>query len=376
MQTEPVTEQQLDAWLADADPFDTAVLHDHRVRSGISSLRVSLEEQLTRESPVRVRRSRYRGLRWAVPATFASGAAVLVGSLALTGGGGTGLDLGVPAAAAAQLRQAARLESRAVITASGQWAYTQFQADHTATVTAAGFTIEYTDSKTEQVWDSPNGSQRARIVGNGYTFATAQDKATYVANQAAFDAVMPDHNGGTGLLDDSMHTSALPTQPWETSVPSDPRVLLTEIWSWWQQGANQVPGMVSPDEDAERPTFLWNMLSSILLNSFSAQLRATAYSALALIPGTTLAGSQTDALGRTGVEVKFVGMDGTGGDVIVSPITGDLLQMDATTLEGTAGLPAGATVEHFLFLQRGLVNSSTALPDGGTQPVTTSTSNG
>jgi hypothetical protein len=119
-----------------------------------------------------------------------------------------------------------------------------------------------------------------------------------------------------------------------------------------------------------QPEDLWAGLSNILTNSSDAQLRATAYEALSYVPGTKVLGTRTDQLGRSGVAIRFSsGYANSGTDtVVVSPSTGYLLENDTSM-----NTPQGTVFERYIYLQRGIVDSVTDLPGGGSQPFTAAT---
>jgi hypothetical protein len=152
-----------------------------------------------------------------------------------------------------------------------------------------------------------------------------------------------------------------------TSPPSDPEKLITEIWN---QYVSATGGPHQPGLKAERPEVLWDSLTGLLLSSTSARLRATAYSALAYVPDTTVLGSKTDQLGRSGIAISFThDSTGTTQTLIVSPATGDLLELDRTQKRDADGMRAGTVIQRELFLRRAIVAAAVALPGGGYQPL-------
>jgi hypothetical protein len=119
----------------------------------------------------------------------------------------------------------------------------------------------------------------------------------------------------------------------------------------------------------------WIDLGNVLLRSTSPQLRSLAFTALKYLPGVTVRANQTDQLGRAGT--AFTLTDSNAGQthtIIVSPSTGELLQSyDTTTRAGAVyGTPAGAVVNRITYTRQTVVSSDTALPGGGTQPLTAS----
>jgi hypothetical protein len=132
----------------------------------------------------------------------------------------------------------------------------------------------------------------------------------------------------------------------------------------------EIPMIGQPGLKAERPEVLWDSLTGLLLSSTSARLRATAYSALAYVPDTTVLGSKTDQLGRSGIAISFThDSTGTTQTLIVSPATGDLLELDRTQKRDADGMRAGTVIQRELFLRRAIVAAAVALPGGGYQPL-------
>lgn len=382
MDTEMLSESELDDRLDKSNPVHRAALENDAVRVALASVRRSVESRASLEPLSRsVRRSRYRrGWVLAGVATALVAVVTLVGVQALTGGNrNSGLPLAVPSAAAAQLKQVARAAAGQSTPAAGEWEYLAVKMEATQTISAAGARITYTDSETTQSWTAADGVERQRISGRRFSFLTPQDKAAYLAHKAAFDAYLLGFGpASTGDIQDQMFPSPHKRTPaWETSPPSDPHALLNELWSeeltaYPEEATRPRVNGLPVTLNALRSDVSWGDLSQVLLSSTSAKLRSRAYAALAYVSGTKVLGHQTDQLGRPGIAISRASDDKRRNNqtLIVSPSTGDLLEQDGTVTSPRVvhGVPAAALTSQEIFLQRSIVNSDTALPGGGSQP--------
>jgi hypothetical protein len=382
-----LSDEELDHLLGRASrtqPVDRAALDDARVLAALASLRHDIESGEHLQGPSKLRMRRFYRRRWVTlgAATAAVAVASLVGVETLTGeGGGAGLPLAVSPAAAAQLNGVAHAAAGQAMPGAGQWEYLEVKNEATATVSARNAVVAYTSTQTQQSWIAPvqgntDSPVRGRDTNDSFSFLTPQDHATYLANKPAFDAGAVGQAMANGVTLDKIYPSDDGELPvWETSPTRDPQTLIAEIWKQFVS-EHSGPGVVTGDLNAQRPAALWTALNYLLLDSTSAQLRSTAYAALAYVQGAKVLGNATDQLGRSGIEISFRGGNDFRQTLIVSPRTGDPLEYDMT-LESTAGglpptyalLPIGTVVQRLIFLQRAVVNSDTALPSGGSQPV-------
>lgn len=303
-----------------------AVVDDEHVRVALAAVRESIESSASR----RAVKPLYRR-RWVTAgvATAAVGVASLVGVTTLTGGaGGSRLPLSVSSAAAAQLKRVAHAAAAQPGVSAGQWEYVEvMQYPRTS------------GSLIAQHWFGANGIERERATAHGTIIG---------------DLVQPYPSSGGD----------------EGSPPSDPQKLLSDIVG------DQLPGANTAYPDAN-PVALWGALSNLLFASTSPQLRSTAFAALSYLPGTEVLGGQTDPLGRSGTAISFT--DPRGGvdseesqTLVVSPSTGEILEGYDTLTVPDHGRPAGTIVSRELFVHEAVVDSDTALPGGGTQPLPTS----
>jgi hypothetical protein len=286
----------------------------------------------------------------------------------------------VSPAAAAQLNRAAHAAAGQPTPTSGQWQYQEVRLEGVQHITLPGGpTLTYTTLDTNQDWYSPStNASRELQTQDGISFPTAQDKATYLANQSAFDAAIDAKDPQypptkAGLQMDQIYKGGSPAV-YETSPPSDPQTLLAELWhrdlaSLGIKSADNVKAYAVGHKNDD----MWMALGD-LLNSPIARLRATAYAALNYVPGSKIDGNATDSLGRSGIAVTWMPpFPGNGFTYIISPTTGNLLEQDLIQGHTYGGDQAGSAVIRWVYLQNGVVDSDTALPGGGNQPIGTTT---
>jgi hypothetical protein len=399
MESQTLSEEELDHLLSRisrTQPVDPAVADDEDVRAALKDVQRGIESGLpassgssraaSRRTP---RRQRARPRRWVTAglAVAAAGVASLVGVESF-GGGGTGvgglsLPLAVSPAAAAQLNRAAHAAARQATPTSGQWQYQDVRLEGVQHLTLPGGpTLTYTTVDTQKTWYSPSTNvSRELQTQDGISFPTAQDKATYLANESAFDAAIDAKDPQypptkAGLQMDQIYKGHGTPPPWQVSPPSDPQTLLAELWH--RDLASQ--GITTADNVkayavGHKNDDLWMALGD-LLNSPIARLRATAFAALSYVPGSKIDGNATDSLGRSGIAVTWMPpFPGNGFRYIISPTTGNLLEQDLIQGHTYGGDQAGSAVIRWVYLQNGVVGSDTALPGGANQPIGTTTPN-
>lgn len=408
MERQTLSEEDLDHLLSRigrTQPVDPSMAGDERVRAALVDVRRSIESGrlassgsggpaslgFGRPAPRRnPRRRRAHRRRWVTVgvAVAAAGVASLVGVESFGGGGGgagLSLPLAVSPAAAAQLNRAAQAAAGQPTPGDGQWQYQDVRLEDLQHITLPGGpTLAYTAVDTNQDWYSPStNASRELQTQDGISFPTAQDKATYLANQSAFDAAIdagdPQYPPTkAGLQNDQIHKGTGSPPPWQASPPSDPQTLLAELWQrdLASQGIklSQLSAGALQSVLANKGIEMWQALGD-LLNSPTAQLRATAYAALSYVPGSKIDGNATDELGRSGIAVSWMPPSGNGLTYIISPTTGNLLEQDLIQGHTYGGDQAGSAVIRWIYLQTGVVDSDTALPGGGNQPIGTITPN-
>jgi hypothetical protein len=335
-----LSDEELDALLSlagETRPVSRAALDDESVRCALDDAwHRTASNAARREAPRRARRPvHWRELAGAGIAAVVVGVASLIVAEGLTGGAGSAeFSLAVSPAAAAQLNRVAYVAAAQPGLSAGQWQYVERTSQEHAANSSAAVRV--------QDWFATNGVERERVSLAG--------------------AVTGDHvytNPSQGYAPTPGVNLATP--------PSDVKTLLSDI-----AGSTSPHTGASPADD---PGWYWIDLGNVLLRSTSPQLRSLAFTALKYLPGVTVRANQTDQLGRAGT--AFTLTDSNAGQthtIIVSPSTGELLQSyDTTTRAGAVyGTPAGAVVNRITYTRQTVVSSDTALPGGGTQPLTAS----
>lgn len=335
-----LSDEELDELLSlagETRPVSRAALDDESVRYALDDAWHRTESNAARrEAPRRARRPVYwRRVAAAGMAAVVVGVASLVGVEGLTGGAGSaGLSLAVSPAAAAQLNRVAHAAAAQPGLSAGQWQYVERTSQEVNALGSATVRV--------QDWFAANGVERER--------------------ESRAGVVTSDHvylNPGQGYAPTPGVNLASP--------PSDVQTLLSGI-----AGSPLFAGASA----ADHPVGYWIVLGNMLLRSTSPQLRSLAFAALKYLPGVTVRASQADQLGRAGT--AFSVTDSKAGQthtIIVSPSTGEMLESyDMTTRAGVIAStnPAGAVVDRVTYTRQTVVSSDTALPGGGTQPLTAS----
>lgn len=371
MDTELISEDELDYRLHRCDPVNRAAIGSESFTAAVASMQRTIESRAPRPAAPLGRRPAQRR-RWAVlgAATAAVAVASLVGVETLTGGsGGAGLPLAVPPVAAAQLNEVAHAALGQAGLSAGQWLYVESSSHFTGWQSAGGTTVTYSVNQVHQDWLGGDGDLRTRATNSDFTFATPQDQAAYEADRGAFPVVQSEATDG--VITDGVSRKQSPQEPWEASPPNDPQSLISEVASYSASalGKND-PTTASGQLD---PSLLWRDLSLILTTSASAQLRSTAYAALAYVPGMRVLGNRTDQLGRSGVAISFTGSSPEDEieTLIVDPSTGDLLEADEALQIAEGSLSAGTVTSRETFGRPVVVDSDMSLPGGGSLPIDT-----
>lgn len=320
-------------------PVSRAALDDESVRYALDDAWHRAQSNAARrEARRRARRTlRWRRLAAAGTAAVVVGVASLVGVEVVGGGAGSaGLSLAVSPAAAAQLDRVAHAAAAQPGLSAGQWQYVERTSQDPDPNAPSSATVRVQD------WFAANGVERERR-----SFAGAATADQVFTNPSQGYAPTP----GVNLA----------------SPPSDVHTLLSDI-----AGSTSPHAGISP---ADAAGWYWDDLTNVLLRSTSPQLRSLAFTALKYLPGVTVLANQTDQLGRAGTAFSLTDSDaGRTQTIIVSPSTGEMLESyDTTTRAGAVhGIPAGAVVNRITYTRQTVVSSDTALPGGGTQPLTAS----
>jgi hypothetical protein len=307
-------------------PVSRAALDDASVRYALDDAWHLAESNAARFERRRARRPVHRRrLAAAGTAAVVVGVASLVGVEGFGGGAGSaGFPLAVSPAAAAQLNKVAHVAAAQPGLSAGQWLYVEL------TSRAPSADSHSSAKELVQDWFAANGVERERVT---------------LAGAATRDRVITDPNRGSA-----------PTPGVNLAEPpSDVKTLLADIASSTVPKAGASP--------AKDPDWYWIDLGNVLESSTSPQLRSLAFTALKYLPGVTVLANQTDQLGRAGTELSFTG-SGPTLTIIVSPSTGQMLESYNT----------GAIANRVIYTRQTVVSSETALPGGGTQPLTASES--
>jgi hypothetical protein len=337
-----LSDEELDDLLSlagETRPVSRAALDDESVRCALDDAWHRTESNAARrEAPRRARRPvHWRELAAAGMAAVVVGVASLIVAEGLKGGAGSaGFSLAVSPAAAAQLNRVAYVAAAQPGLSAGQWQYVERTSQDPDPNSNSSAVVRVQD------WFAANGVERERR-----SFAGAATADHVYTNPSQGYAPTP----GVNLA----------------SPPSDVKTLLSDI-----AGSTVPHPGASPAEDAG---WYWIDLTNVLLRSTSPQLRSLAFTALKYLPGVTVRANQTDQLGRAGTAFSLTDSNaGQTQTIIVSPSTGELLQSyDTTTRAGAVyGTPAGAVVNRITYTRQTVVSSDTALPGGGTQPLTAS----
>ena len=313
-------------------PVSRAALDDESVRYALDDAWHRTESNAARrEAPRRAPRPvRWRRLAAAGMAAVVVGVASLVGVEVLGGGSGSaGLPLAVSPAAAAQLNRVADVAAAQPGPSAGQWQYVERTSQEHAANSSGTVRV--------QDWFAATGVERER--------------------ESLAGAVTADHvytNPGQGYAPTPGVNLASP--------PRDVKTLLSDI-----AGSTLFAGASAADD----PGGYWIDLANVLLRSTSPQLRSLAFTALKYLPGVTVLANQTDLLGRAGTAFSIARQGGTS-TIVVSPSTGEMLESYDRNTFVTDGIPAGAVSSRVTYTRQTVVSSDTALPGGGTQPLTAS----
>jgi hypothetical protein len=333
-----LSDEKLDDLLSlagETRPVSRAALDDESVRYALDDAWHRTESNAApREAPRRARRPvDWRRLAAAGAAAVVVGVASLIVAEGLKGGAGSaGLSLAVSPAAAAQLNRVAYVAAAQPGLSAGQWQYVERTSqEHDADGNSPG-------AVRVQDWFAANGVERERVSLAG--------------------AVTADHvytNPSQGYAPTPGVNLAKP--------PSDVQTLLSDI-----AGSTSPHAGASPADD---PGWYWIDLGNVLLRSTSPQLRSLAFTALKYLPGVTVLANQTDQLGRAGTAFSLARAGGTS-TIVVFPSTGEMLESYDRNTFVTDGIPAGAVSSRVTYTRQTVVSSDTALPGGGTQPLTAS----
>lgn len=289
------------------------------------------------------RRPKRRRWRLAVPAVVAAGlAAVILAVVALV----PGREESAPAAVVLErVADVANRQPAGRYPGPHQYLYLKFREGWTQVQNG----IAFGTTDTQQTWVAPDGAGRQRLIVDGPPrFLTRQDRATWLA--AGRPRLVPASTDGTYPAGGYPAGNMIDPR----SLPTDPAALRQAIVQRFEGGTFNVGR-----------TF--ELAGTLLQDSGSPALRAALYRMVSQLAGVELLGRQTDALGRHGIAVALAEADGARGELLFDPATSDVLEAEdvQAALGPVRGLPVGTVLHYFAYEGRGVVDSITALPDGG-----------
>jgi hypothetical protein len=297
---------------------------------------------------------------------------VAVSLIGLNGGGNSGTPGGLMAVTPAQAAELNRIAAAAAQQSGpgkGQWLYQRYLVSEGGGAGWENVNVNFHDTRVAQQWTNTAGGTRIRSVYTSFTFDSPQDRANYYGRY---------HSDLATTLRDG---PAAPHHITDDTDPPGPSPLATQNLSDTAVGIINSFKKAYAKEEAFLPkqgraqfatqfdAGLFHAIVDILQTSTSERQRAAALKDIAYVPRVQMLGDRKDALGRTGLAIRYLDL-GTGEihTIIVDRKTGDLLQ--ATTSDPRAGdsiaVADGAT--RYVYLQRAIVKSMTALPGGGSLP--------
>jgi hypothetical protein len=306
-----------------------------------------------------------RTRRVVLPSLIAVGLAgvLLVVAALLPGREATSVRLAPsPASAKSLLERVARVASRApasAVPSAHQYLYLKWTRGWANLESFKGHLFAYTDRDTEQDWEAPNGSGRQRIVEWGFHFLTPADRAAWRASGEPWPAE-PSTDGKypVGAYFDNCNVP--PKGP--AGLSTNPPRLLDELVRRYERGHLDPAGTVGT-------------IACMLQASTYPPLRAALYRVIERLPGIQLLGWRRDGLGRRGGALA-VTEHGMREVLLIDTASANPLELEQIQVKppalppGVPRLPDGTVLSLTIYLERGVVNTQTALPDGGNVPVT------
>jgi hypothetical protein len=395
-----ISEEELDALLAQRDPIDVERLAARSLASKLTVLREEILQKafgleganlLLPSATVPVRlfpkagatpgllRRRRLAARFTVGAAFAA-AVSLVGINVLGSSTPTLSWLPSVAVAPAQAAELNSLASAAALVAGPgktQWLYQRYEVSE-GTGEAVGKTeVNVQDHRTVQRWTSSRDVQRTRSVYKSFTFDSPRDRANfYGADHAQFVGDLPGAPGSGIHVTDEADPSLGPSPLAAQNMPRTKLGILHRFQVLFKRDPTGYTKEPQAQQQLQFAANFFGELALILADSTSGRQRAAALRDFAYIKGVQMRGAARDALGRPGIEIRYVWHRGAGqvNTLIIDPKTGDLLQETSSELHASRpgaqgpGFPIADGQQRTTYLQRAIVNSMTALPGGGHQP--------
>jgi hypothetical protein len=383
---QPISEEELDARLADADPVDQSVIAAARLDDALGRVHAAVtcspqasQRSLARSPAPGLERSPWlpqrRRLLTATAVVVAVAAVALVGVGALTpDSSSVGPPLAVPTAAAAEFRHLAQAVKRTMPTPTpvkGAEVVSESVALSGVgemPLESVRRTVRFRYSVHARV-EVQNGVPHGGVESLGAAVAFA-DAAVSFPTQAALDlyrsqpSLTPRRLAQWGSIDypqtNDLIGGAGSVPPSElATLPHTAAALLARLRAdYLKPQPNWNHGHVSDRPPYSETRALWGALKSILERSTNPAVMAAAYQALASVSDIQVHGTATDARGRRGVAIIFIGTPGETDSVIVDQQTGQILQRALTATTAQNGWPAGTVLTQEVWLARSLTFSS------------------
>lgn len=347
----------IEALFREADPAVSAAIPTPDSPEGRSIYREATSDSGARWVPLHSSRARV------VAGVSLAGAAAAIAVAVLVVPGGPSKPTSAAATVLAREAAVAASQPTASPLPPGDYLYmgsvgvalsTQLGADQPSSATSSSGGPSQTYSVlaplNRQVWIAADGSGRLEQTYGTPRFLTSADRAAWVAD------------GEPSVLPASANVDSLEGKgelaPDLSGLPTDPTALLANI----ENGKVENAGV--PVSDAEA----FKTVGSLLENTAaSPTLRAALYQVAAKIPGVTLVGTVTDAVGRSGTAVAFTS-GGERDELIFNPTTSALLG-ETTVVTDPRQLcrlevSVGTVVYATSYVTSGVVRSTSDVPPG------------
>jgi hypothetical protein len=367
-----ISDAQLDAALATADPLIPGSLDAPGVAQAMRRLVRTFPTAGAASRPFVAWRSRRVRRFWR---PMALGFAVVVAAavvplLGLSGPGGhvggSNWPITVTPAQASELDGVAAAASQVAGPRQGQWLYQRYETIAEEGLPWQGAFIAYRITSETQHWTGDR-VQRWRTETIHFAFDTPRDRATYLRYESHF---LPEINDEGGVQSGRVTDTA----EFRPSTPTSPLYTPQEFPDTKLGILNRFKRLVAADEarlppskfraqfKAQLSSGLFGVLVTILQQSTSERQRAAALQALAYVRGAQMFGNRTDVRGRAGLAIRLAGGDSVE-TLIVNRKNGNLLQDTQESFPPTGNHVA---VVRTVYVDRAVVRSMTAAPDGGT----------
>jgi hypothetical protein len=369
-----ISDEHLDAVLAASDPLSPEGFDTQAVAQALTELRSSTFASETRHRPRvpgRVRRAHPRR-----PLTIGLAVVVIAVAVSLVGLSGssrhsTGSSwlMTVTPAQAAQLDHIADATAQQSAPGNGQWLYQRYETSVRGYLSWTDALVRYHRTSVTQQWTSSR-VQRFRVDETQFGFNTPKDRATFLKHRSHLLGELTDSGPlKPGSVADSASpilasTATFPPRYTPQDFPDTKLGVLTRFKQLVAAEDGRLPkSRFRAQFKAQLAGGLFGVITMILEKSVSERQRAAAFKALAYVSNVQVLGNRTDVRGRTGVAIRVVPGNSIE-TLIVDPRTGSLLQ----DTEDDYGAGDRLTVIRTVYLQRAVVGSMTAAPDGRSVP--------